>query len=323
MTDRPSIFCLHRLPRTVESRLENTFRMEWNPDDGPVPVDELVRRVGQVDGLLTTVTDSVPASVFRAAGRRAGIVANFGVGVDRIDLDAARAAGVVVTNTPEVLTDCTADLTLGLIMMTLRRLGEGERLLRAGQWTGWRPTHHLGRRVSGKTLGIIGMGRIGRAVAARAWHGFGMPILYASRTELAADLAAELGAVRCEVDELLSRADIVSLHVPATPDTVGMLDARRLGLMRPEAVLINTARGNLVDEVALAAALASGRLSATGLDVFVHEPAVTSTLLELDNVVLLPHLGSATEETRTAMGMMAVDNLEAFFSGRLPPHRIA
>lgn len=323
MKDRPRIFCLHRLPRSVEARLEAAFQVEWNQHDGPVSVDQLERRVGQVDGLLTTVTDSVPARVINAADRRARIVANFGVGVDRIDLEAARAAGVVVTNTPDALTDCTADLTLGLIMMTLRRLGDGERLLRAGHWTGWRPTHHLGRRVSGKTLGIIGMGRIGRAVAARAWHGFGMPILYASRTAIPADLAAELSAERCDVDELLGRADVVSLHVPATPDTVGMLDARRLGLMRPEAVLINTARGNLVDEVALAALLASGRLSAAGLDVFVHEPEVTPALLELDNVVLLPHLGSATEETRTAMGMMAVDNLEAFFSGRVPPNRVA
>jgi len=322
VTDRPRIWCLHRLPRTVEARLEAEFDVEWNRDDGAIADDELVSRAGEFDGLLTTVTDPVPAAVFRAAGRRVRIVANFGVGVDRIDLAAARSAGVVVTNTPGVLTDCTADLTLALILMTLRRLGEGERLLRRGQWTGWRPTHHLGRRVSGRTLGIIGMGRIGQAVAARARHGFNMSILYASRTPLAPEVAARLGAMRCEVDQLLERAEIVSLHLPATDDTVGILDARRLGLMQPEAVLINTARGNLVDEQALAAALASRRLSAAGLDVFVHEPDVPPALLELDNVVLLPHLGSATEETRTAMGMMAVDNLEAFFGGRAPPHRV-
>lgn len=322
MTDRPRIWCLHRLPRTVEARLEAGFQMEWSRDDDGVAVEELVARTGDFDGLVTTVTDPVPAAVFAAHGRRVRIVANYGVGVDRIDLDAARAAGVVVTNTPGVLTDCTADLTLGLILMTMRRLGEGERLLRAGEWTGWRPTHHLGRRVSGKTLGIIGMGRIGQAVAARARYGFGMSILYASRTPLAPQIEADLGAVRCDVDELLERSDIVTLHVPATAETIGMLDARRLGLMRPEAVLINTARGSLVDETALAAVLASGRLAAAGLDVFSREPEIPSALLDLDNVVLLPHLGSATDETRTAMGMMVADNLEAFFRGSPPPHRV-
>ncbi len=323
MTDRPRIWCLHRLPRTVEARLDAGFQMEWSRDDDGVAVEELVARAGDFDGLVTTVTDPVPAAVFAAPGRQVRIVANYGVGVDRIDLDAARAAGVVVTNTPGVLTDCTADLTLGLILMTMRRLGEGERLLRAGQWTGWRPTHHLGRRVSGKTLGIIGMGRIGQAVAARARYGFGMSILYASRTPLAPQAEADLGAVRCDVDELLERSDIVTLHVPATAETIGMLDARRLGLMRPDAVLINTARGSLVDETALAAALASGRLAAAGLDVFSREPEIPSALLDLDNVVLLPHLGSATDETRTAMGMMVADNLDAFFSGSPPPHRVA
>lgn len=323
MTDRPRIWCLHRLPRTVEARLDAGFRMEWSRDDDGVAVEELVARAGDFDGLVTTVTDPVPAAVFAASGRRVRIVANYGVGVDRIDLDAARAAGVVVTNTPGVLTDCTADLTLGLILMTMRRLGEGERLLRAGQWTGWRPTHHLGRRVSGKTLGIIGMGRIGQAVAARARYGFGMSILYASRTPLAPQAEADLGAVRCDVDELLERSDIVTLHVPATAETIGMLDARRLGLMRPDAVLINTARGSLVDETALAEALAAGRLAAAGLDVFSREPEIPSALLDLDNVVLLPHLGSATDETRTAMGMMVADNLDAFFSGSPPPHRVA
>ncbi len=323
MTDRPRIWCLHRLPRTVEARLDAGFQMEWSRDDDGVAVEELVARAGDFDGLVTTVTDPVPAAVFAAPGRRVRIVANYGVGVDRIDLDAARAVGVVVTNTPGVLTDCTADLTLGLILMTMRRLGEGERLLRAGQWTGWRPTHHLGRRVSGKTLGIIGMGRIGQAVAARARYGFGMSILYASRTPLAPQAEADLGAVRCDVDELLERSDIVTLHVPATAETIGMLDARRLGLMRPDAVLINTARGSLVDETALAEALASGHLAAAGLDVFSREPEIPSALLDLDNVVLLPHLGSATDETRTAMGMMVADNLDAFFSGSPPPHRVA
>ena len=319
----PRIYGLHRLPAEAERRLAGRFAIDWNTDDRDLPPEQLVELSTQYDGLVTTVTDRLPESVFAASGRRIRVVANFGVGVNLIDLAAARRQRVVVTNTPDVLTDCTADLTLALILMAFRRLGEGERLIRSGGWLGWRPTHHLGHRMSGRTLGIVGMGRIGLAVARRARHGFGMDIRYTSRSPLSADLVAELGAVRLDLDALSRDADVVSLHGPATPETEGMVDRRRLGLMRPDAVLINTARGGLVDELAVADAIQRGRLGGAGFDVYRDEPAVAPALLALDRVVLLPHLGSATVETRTAMGLTVAENLEAFFSGREPPNRVA
>jgi lactate dehydrogenase-like 2-hydroxyacid dehydrogenase len=321
--NQPRLYSLHRLPAAVEARLGSIFAVDWNEADTDLSVDRLVEVVGRYDGLITTVTDPVPARVFDEATSRIRIVANFGVGVDLIDLGAAARRGVVVTNTPGVLTDCTADLTMSLILMTLRRAGEGERLIRAGRWTGWRPTQLLGRRVTGTTLGIIGMGRIGRAVAARARHGFQMSIRYASRRRLEPADEAALDARWVPLDDLLTEADVVSLHCPLTADTVGLLGRRRLGLMRRDAVLINTARGALVDEGALIEVLTEGRLRGAGLDVFRDEPKVDRRLWALENVVLLPHLGSATVETREAMGMLAADNLEAFFAGRAPPNRVA
>lgn len=315
---RPAVLLLHRLPDPVEAELERDFRVDRRSTDDDPGVEELLRAAARYDALVPTVTDEVPGSVFAGRGRRLRIVANFGVGVERIDLGAARRAGVVVTNTPGVLTDCTADLTIALMLMALRRLGEGERMLRAGRWTGWRPVGFLGRRLTGRTLGIVGFGRIGRAVAARARHGFGMRVLYHSRRP-EPGAAAAIGAEARTLEQLLAEADVVSLHCPATPGTINLLDARRLALMRPDAVLINTARGALVDEAALAAALREGRLAGAGLDVFREEPAVPRELVGLDNVVLLPHLGSATIETRTAMGMRVVENLRAFFSGRPVP----
>ena len=319
---RAALFALHRLPPVNEARLSARFDVTWNTADGDVPVAELVALAECFDGFISTVTDPLPIEVFRPGGRLR-IVANFGVGVNLIDLDAARRAGVVVTNTPGVLTDCTADLTIALMLMTLRRLGEGERLARSGAWLGWRPTHLLGRRMSGKTLGIIGMGRIGQAVARRAGAGFGMRVLAAMHRPVPPPLPPSIAVEWCPLDELLNRSDVVSLHCPATPETAGLLDRRRLGLMRPDAILINTARGALIDEPALVAVLEAGRLGGAGLDVFQHEPMVPARLRELPNVVVLPHLGSATEETRTAMGNLVADNLEAFFGGRTPPHRVA
>ena len=331
---RPVLHCAHALPPAVEARLAAAYRVERPAPDAD-PLEALRAAADRVDAALTTVTDRVPADVFERPGRRLRIVANFGVGVNLIDLAAAKRAGVVVTNTPDVLTDCTADLTIGLMLMALRRLGEGERLVRAGRWTGWQPTHLLGRRVSGLTLGIVGMGRIGRAVAARARLGFGMTIRWTGRGAVPAPLeqtaAGGGGPVPAGVDpaewlpldDLLATADVVSLHCPATPETVGLLDARRIGLLRSGAVLINTARGALVDEAALAAALRTGRLLAAGLDVYREEPRVPADLLALENVVLQPHLGSATLETRTAMGHLAADNLDAFFAGGEPPNRVA
>ncbi len=319
----PRLYGLHRLPAAVEQHLADRFSIDWNEGDRATPAEELIRLSRDYDGLVTTVTDRVPAAVFEASGRRLKMIANFGVGVNLIDLGAAARAGVTVTNTPGVLTDCTADLTIGLMLMVLRRLGEGERLVRSGRWTGWQPTHHLGRQASGRTIGIVGMGRIGLAVARRARHGFGMGVLYAGRSPIPPAIATELAATRLGLDGLFGEADVVSLHCPATPETTGMVDGRRLALMRPGAVLINTARGALVDERALARAIGEGRLAGAGLDVYQDEPVVSAELLALDQVVVLPHLGSATLETRTAMGMMVAANLEAFFSGEDPPNVVA
>jgi lactate dehydrogenase-like 2-hydroxyacid dehydrogenase len=276
------------------------------------------------DALLCTVTDHVPADLFDTPDRRVRIVASFGVGVNNIDLAAARAHGVVVTNTPDVLTEDTADLAILLMLMVLRRAGEGERHLRAGAWTGWRPTHMLGTRLTGKTLGIVGMGRIGRAVARRASAGFAMPVLYHNRRRLSLDEERAVGATwRPSVDELLAESDVLSLHCPSTAETRGLIDADRLARMRPGAVLINTARGDVVDEAALADAVRRGVIAGAGLDVYEREPTVHPALLPLENVVLLPHLGSATAETREAMGVRAIENLAAFFRGEPPPDRVA
>jgi lactate dehydrogenase-like 2-hydroxyacid dehydrogenase len=244
--------------------------------------------------------------------------------VDHIALDAARAAGLVVSNTPDVLTDCTADLTIALMLMTLRGLGSGERRLRAGRWNGWGPTDQLGRRVTGRTLGIAGFGRIGQAVAARASRGFGMRVLAWSRTRPSDRALATVGAEwRATLESLLHESDIISLHLPGSPETTRLLDADRLAAMRPGSVLINTARGTLIDETALVAALDRGHLAGAGLDVFAGEPDVSSTLLGRDDVVLLPHLGSATLETRVDMGLRAVRNLRAFFKDESPPDLVS
>jgi glyoxylate reductase len=255
---------------------------------------------------------------------RTRLLANFGAGTNHIDLEAARVAGLVVTNTPGVLTDCTADLAIALMLMVLRRLGEGERQLRQGDWTGWHPTHLLGHRLSGRTLGVVGFGRIGQAVARRAHHGFGMRVLAHARRAIPAETLAGSGASGTpDLDTLLGEADIVSLHLPLSAETRHLFDAAQLARMQRHAVLVNTARGEIVDEAALAAALHAGTLGGAGLDVFEEEPRVHRDLLTAPNTVLLPHLGSATEETRTAMGLRAVENLRAFFRGEALPDRIA
>ena len=271
------------------------------------------------DAVLPTVTDAITAQVLAVEPLRTRVLANFGVGVNHIDVAAARARGMVVTNTPDVLTDDTADLAIALMLMVARRLGEGERELRAGKWTGWRPTHLVGRTLQRRRLGIIGYGRIGRAVAARARQAFGMPVRFvtgssgspAARGDENAEAASSLEA-------LLEESEIVSLHCPLTPETHHLMNADRIGRMPRGAILINTARGPVVDELALIAALRSGHLFGAGLDVYEHEPRVPTELVGLENVVLLPHLGSATEETRIAMGMRAVRNLVKFFDGDQP-----
>jgi lactate dehydrogenase-like 2-hydroxyacid dehydrogenase len=316
------IVVTRKLPEAVEDRLRAKFTVALNPEDTPFTPDRLTKAMQMADGMLCAVTDAVTAAVLNAEGRRrARIVANFGVGVNNIDLDAAKAAGVAVSNTPDVLTDATADLAIALTLSATRRMSEAEALLRSGGWDGFRPTGLLGAGLQGRTLGIIGMGRIGQAVARRANRGFGMKVVYQNRSELGPffDFAAvPLG----RIEDVMEQADIVSLHVPGGVGTRGMISAEMISRMRRGAYLINTARGDVVDEQALIAALREGRLAGAGLDVFRDERNVPTELLDLPGVTLLPHIGSATVETRTAMGMLAVDNLEAHFAGRDLPARV-
>jgi lactate dehydrogenase-like 2-hydroxyacid dehydrogenase len=306
-----------RLPEPVHEALAREFDARLNPEDRPLTADGLTEAFRSADALLTTVTDKVTAEVLATEPRRAKLVANFGVGFNNIDIEAAKARGIAVSNTPDVLTDATADLALTLLLMTARRTGEGERHLRGGQWTGWRPTHMLGTHVTGKTLGLIGMGRIARAVAQRAHHGFGMKVIFHDPFPPAPDVARALGAEpRNSLEEVLREAHFVSLHCPATPETRHLMNRERLALMRPEAFLVNTARGDVVDEAALVEALQARRIAGAGLDVYEKEPHVTQALIAMDNVVLLPHLGSATRETRVAMGLRAFENLQLFFNGK-------
>ena len=317
MSARPVVVVTRRLPEPVHRALGQEFEARLNPDDRPLTADELREALREADALLTTVTDKVTADVLSVEPRRARLVANFGVGFNNIDVEAAKARGISVSNTPDVLTDATADLAVTLLLMVARRTGEGERHLRGGQWTGWRPTHLLGTHVTGKTLGLVGMGRIARAVAQRAHHGFGMKVIFHDPFPPSADVAASLGAEsRASLEEVLREADFVSLHCPATPETRHLMNRDRLAQMRPDAFLVNTARGDVVDEAALVEALRDKRLAGAGLDVYEKEPQVTQALVAMDNVVLLPHLGSATQETRVAMGMRALENLKRFFAGQ-------
>ncbi|MBA3318295.1 MAG: D-glycerate dehydrogenase [Gemmatimonadales bacterium] len=316
MSARPTVVVTRRLPDPVEQALAKDFDAKLNREDTPLGPDGLREALRTADALLCTVTDRLDAEVLAAEPRRARLLANFGVGFNHIDVNAAKARGLAVSNTPDVLTDATADIAMTLLLTVTRRAGEGERHLRSGSWTGWRPTHMLGTQVSGKTLGLVGMGRIARAVAKRAHHGFGMRIIFHDPFPPSPEDAASLGAEpRERLDQVLREADFVSLHCPATPETRHLMNAERLALLKPGAFLINTARGDVVDEAALVAALRSGRLAGAGLDVFEREPQVSAELMAMENVVLLPHLGSATQETRVAMGMRALENLRLFFQG--------
>ncbi len=314
---KPTVVLTRRLPEGVERVAAERFEVRTNADDHRLSVAETQAALRTADGIICTLGDPLRADTLGAGPWCTKILANFGAGTDHIDLAAAKAAGLVVTNTPGALTEATADLAMALILMATRRLGEGEREVRRGDWTGWRPTHLLGNSVQGKTLGIVGFGRIGQATARRAKLGFGMNVVYASRSTPAASHQRP-EARSLSLDELLATSDVVSLHTPATSETIGMIDARRIALMKRGSYLINTARGSVVDEAALIDALKSGQLAAAGLDVYSQEPLVPSALLALSNVVTLPHLGSATIETRTAMGMRAVENLTAIFAGKPP-----
>jgi lactate dehydrogenase-like 2-hydroxyacid dehydrogenase len=318
---RPVVTVTRKLPEAVEARLVEAFDARLNPDDALPSAAALEAVLRESDGVLCAVTDAIDAGTLRAGGRRrAKILANFGVGVNHIDLDAARAEGVVVTNTPGVLTEATADLALALILAATRRMSETEAILRSGGWGAWAPTGWLGMGLQGKTLGVIGMGRIGQATARRAVLGFGMRAVYFNRSPVGPfDFAAE---ARPTIEAVLEEADVVTLHTPGGGANRGLISAERLARMKPSAYLVNTARGDVVDEPALVAALAAGRIAGAGLDVFAEEPQVPEALIGLKNVTLLPHIGSATVETRTAMGMLAVDNLIAHFAGRPPPARV-
>ncbi len=319
---RPVVGVTRRLPAAVEVALRQRFEVRQHEGTQPLEATALIELLRECDALLPTVTDALDAAVIGAAGARCRILANFGVGVNHIDVAAATRAGMVVTNTPDVLTDDTADLALGLMLAVLRRMGEGERAVRAGAWMGWHPTQFLGRRLSGKTLGIVGLGRIGRAVARRAEQGFGMRVLAWSRSKRRGSEAGTRIERVSRLEQLLEASDVVSVHCPLVPTTFHLIGAPQFRQMRREAVLINTARGPVVDEAALVEALESEMIAGAGLDVYEDEPQVHPGLLGRDDVVLLPHLGSATVETRVAMGMRAVDNLDAHFAGQDPPDRV-
>jgi glyoxylate reductase len=315
---RPRIAVTRRLPEPALERLRETGDTWVSPHDRPLSERELRDAVAGADAVLTLLHDRVDRALLDAAGDGLRCVANVAVGFDNIDVAAASERGVVVTNTPGVLADATADLTMALILAVTRRLGEGERWVRAGRSWSWDMFFLLGAGLTGKTLGVVGLGGIGRAVARRA-AGFGMEVVYAGPRRAPAQVEAALGAAwHVPLDELLRAADVVTLHCPLTPATHHLIDARTLSLMRPSAFLVNTARGPVVDEAALVEALRSGALAGAGLDVYEHEPEVHPGLLELENVVLLPHVGSATVETRTAMAMLAADNAIAVLDGRRP-----
>ena len=322
---RHTVVLSRRLPPEVEARARRDYILRPNQEDTPQDGAALVARCSGADALVVCPADRVSGETIAALPESVRILATFSVGTDHIDLAAARARGLVVTNTPDVLTDATAEIALLLLLGAARRAPEGERLARAARgtaesWTGWTPTQLLGRQLSGKHLAILGMGRIGRAVAERA-RSFGMIIHYSNRSRLPADL--ERGAIyHADADEMLGVADALTLHCPATPETKGWLDARRIGLMPAGAIVVNTARGAVVVDEDLIAALTSGQLFAAGLDVYDGEPNLHPGYQTLPNAFLLPHLGSATLETRNAMGFKSLDNLDAFFAGREPPDRV-
>ncbi len=321
---KPRILVTRRWPAAVETVLSERFDTTLNKDDTALDAAQLREALHIYDAVLPTVSDKLPAALFEGQTIRTKILGNFGVGFNHIDIAAAREKGVVVTNTPGVLTDCTADLAMLLLLSAARRSGEGERELRAGAWSGWRPTHLVGTKVTGKTVGIIGFGRIGRAFAQRCHFGFGMDVVFHNRSAIDPMEAARYGAVQLQrIEDVLEISDFVSLHCPGGAGNRHLMNAARFAAMKPGAFLINTARGDVVDEAALISALEQGKIRGAGLDVYEAEPNIPERLRAMDNVVLLPHLGSATEETRTAMGMKVADNVIAFFAGQAPPDRVA
>lgn len=320
----PTLLVTRPLPQAVLRRLQTQFDMQVHAEPQPLSREQLAHALHTFDAISSTITDKFDAELLCERPLATRIIANFGAGIEHIDLFAAKQANIAVTNTPDALTDATAEIALLLIMMVMRRASEGERMLRAGAWAGWAPNQLLGSDAKNKTLGLIGFGRIAREVARRARAALGVKIAYYSRTRASFETERELQVkYQQSLDELLSTADIVSLHVPGGDTTRHLINASTLALMKPSSILINTARGSVVDEPALIHALQEKHIAAAGLDVYAHEPLVSSPLMSLENVVLLPHLGSATVETRTAMGMQMADNLEAFFHGKPLPNRVA
>ncbi len=319
---RPLVIVTRKLPDVIETRMMELFDTRLNDDDHPMSRDELVEAVKTADILVPTLTDRIDKGILAQAGENLRLIANFATGVDHIDLAAARERGITVTNTPGVLTEDTADMTMALILAVIRRVSEGERLIRDGAWTGWGPNFMLGHRLWGKRLGIIGMGRIGSAVARRA-RGFGLSIHYHNRRQLPEAAENALEATYWEsLDQMLARMDIISVNCPHTPATFHLLSARRLKLLKDTAVVVNTSRGEVIDEQALTRILRDKAIAGAGLDVFEHEPAVNPKLLALDNVVLLPHMGSATIEGRIDMGEKVIINIKTFVDGHKPPDRV-
>jgi glyoxylate reductase len=323
---KPVVVVTRKLPDSVELRMRELFDARLNPDDKPMTAAALAEAVKTADVLVPTVTDRIDTAVLSKAGEQLRLIANFGNGVDNIDVATAVQRGITVTNTPGVLTEDTADMTMALILSVPRRLVEGSNVLISNEdWTGWTPTWMLGHRIWGKRLGIIGMGRIGQAVARRA-RAFGLQVHYHNRRKVAPKIEEELDATYWEsLDQMLARMDIVSVNCPHTPATFHLLSARRLKMLRPEAFIVNTARGEVIDENALARLLESGDIAGAGLDVFEHEPAVNPKLLKLakaGKVVLLPHMGSATIEGRVDMGEKVIINIKTFMDGHRPPDRV-
>ena len=319
---KPKVVVTRKLPDPVETRMMELFDVQLNLDDIPMTQEQLAEAVKTCDVLVPTVTDDINSGVLAQAGDQFRLIANYGTGVDHIDLGTARQRGIMVTNTPDVLTEDTADMTMSLLLAVPRRLFEGERKLRDGQWTGWAPTWMLGHRIHGKRLGIVGMGRIGRAVAKRA-KGFGLSIHYHNRTRVHEDVENELEATYWEsLDQMLARMDIISVNCPHTPATYHLLSARRLKLLQRHAYVVNTARGEIIDEAALIRMLKNGDIAGAGLDVYENEPAINPKFLELDNVTLLPHMGSATCEGRIDMGDKVLINIKTFADGHSPPDRV-
>jgi glyoxylate reductase len=323
MADRkPKVVVTRKLPDPVEVRMRELFDTEFNAADRPMPADALAHAMATAEVLVPTVTDRISSSLIDQAGPQLKLIANFGAGVDHIDVKAATQRGLMVTNTPGVLTEDTADIAMALILATARRVVEGADVVRAGAFAGWSPTWMMGVRLRGKKLGIVGMGRIGAALAQRA-RAFGLVVHYYNRRPVPVSVAGPLEATYWDsLDQMLAHMDVVSVNCPHTPGTFHLLSARRLRLMQPHAILVNTARGEIVDEAELAAMLAEGRLAGVGLDVYEHEPTVNPRLLKLPGAVLLPHLGSATLETRVEMGEKVIINIKAFMDGHRPPDRV-